>query len=336
MVIRRLQLAIGELVAHSATKAPTAAVCLIVTLSLVPSLASARTKPVDLRVLTTSGKVLADQRQYTRTVRVKTDPHADCFGSGTGGSGDRVRLRGATAFGAVVDASESTRALLALSTTDAFMDSFGIGVCGIGGYEAGSDRFWYLKVDHKDGSGGSQRLHGGDRVLWYLSRPGFETGNELLLNAPARAKPSEGFSVRVFQISSDGTRTPLAGTTVNGGTAATGADGRTTVSLDASATLRARYAGDIPSNAVRVCISDDAAACPAHHGRRIFGSRRGDHIKGTRGWDAIKARGGPDVVDLRSGGEDRVNCGGGRDRVIERRSDHDNRVAASCERVIRR
>ena len=61
-----------------------------------------------------------------------------------------------------------------------------------------------------------------------------------------------------------------------------------------------------------------------------------DEIRGTRGWDAIKASGGDDQVDLRRGGRDRVNCGGGHDTVIVERGDHNDQIAASCERVVRR
>ena len=68
----------------------------------------------------------------------------------------------------------------------------------------------------------------------------------------------------------------------------------------------------------------------------IFGSGQGDHIRGTRGWDAINAGRGPDVVDLRNGGRDRVACGGGHDKVIVKRGDHDDRIAPSCERVVKR
>src|SRR5205085_6001876 len=272
MVISRFRLAIGELLAHTARKAPIALAIALGVLSVGSVVAHARTRPVDLRVLTTSGKVLADQRQYTSTVHIRTDRHADCFGAGNEGSGRRIALRGPTAFGAVVDASQSTRDLLPLSTTDAFIDSFGIGVCAIGGHDAGSNRFWYLKVDHQDGSGGSQRVHAGDRVLWYLSRPGFATGKELLLEAPARAEPSQGFPVRVLSVGAHGTRAPLAGATVNGASQPTGTDGRTTVQLTKSETIRARHTDDIPSNAVHVCVSTDPSACPAHHGKRIFGS----------------------------------------------------------------
>jgi len=101
-------------------------------------------------------------------------------------------------------------------------------------------------------------------------------------------------------------------------------------------TLQATHSPDIPSKHLRVCVNADPAKCPDGHGKRIFGSHARDLIDGTKGWDRVKAGGGRDVVDLRSGGRDRVNCGGGPDRVIVKRGDQDDRIATSCERVVRR
>ncbi len=50
------------------------------------------------------GKTLAEFRQYTGTVDIRTDRGANCFGQGTGGSGERVKVTGPTALGAVRDA----------------------------------------------------------------------------------------------------------------------------------------------------------------------------------------------------------------------------------------
>jgi len=66
--------------------------------AVVASAAHAETRGVDIRVLNTAGKSLASFRQYTGTVQLKTDPQATCFGQGTGGSGDRVRIDGSTAL----------------------------------------------------------------------------------------------------------------------------------------------------------------------------------------------------------------------------------------------
>ena len=100
-----------------------------------PRRAAASTKGADLRVVNTAGKTLAEFRQYTGPTTVKTRPGANCFGQGTGGSGDRVTMAGATALGIVRDALGADHALRPLSVTDAFVDDgFGLGVCGIGGF----------------------------------------------------------------------------------------------------------------------------------------------------------------------------------------------------------
>ena len=126
-----------------------AAAAAISALLLLPGTALAATIGVDLRVVNTAGQTLTEHRQYTSTVRIRTDPRANCFGQGTGGSGDRVRVNGATALGAVRDGLAWDRDLRPLSVTDAFLDDgFGLGVCGIGGFKAQGSSFWYLKAHH--------------------------------------------------------------------------------------------------------------------------------------------------------------------------------------------
>jgi hypothetical protein len=309
-------------------------------LLLACGVASAATKGADLRVVNSGGKTLAEQRQYTGTVRIRTDPGADCFGP-PGGSGDRVTVPGATALGIVRDALETDRDLRPLSVTDQF--SFGLAVCGIGGFEAGGSRFWYLKHNHAGAQvGGDQlKLRQGDQVLWYLS-PGFPPPVELALRAPARAKPGVPFEVSVVQFDDSGTPRPAAGATVSGGAApvTTGPGGKATVTVatQGTRTLRATRTrdGSIPSNLVAVCVNSDLTKCPSAHGKRILGSHRADEIAGTRGWDRIWARGSDDVVDITSGGQDRVSCGIGQDRVVLSRGDGDDEIAESCERVVRR
>ncbi len=308
---------------------------------LVPGAALATTKGVDLRVVNTAGKTLAEQRQYTGTGRIKTDSQADCFGQGTGGSGDRVEVKGATALGAVRDGRAGDRDLRPLSVTDTFVDDgFGLGVCGIGGFESQGSSYWYVKGDHVGSqvSGSQLRLNPGEDVLWYLT-PSFPPPPELRLKAPARAQPDVPYQVTVYSYADDGTRSAAAGAEVTGAAAPTGAGGHTIVTSSEAGTdrLHATRGQDIPSNRVKVCVDPDPSRCPRLHGKRIVGSVRGDEIRGTRGWDAIKAGGGGDQVDLRRGGRDRVNCGRGRhDKVIVGRGDHNNRIAASCERVVRR
>jgi hypothetical protein len=312
----------------------------VTALMLLPGAALAASTGVDLRVVNTAGRTLAEQRQYTGTVKVKTDPRANCFGQGTGGSGGRVRVSGATALGAVRHGLAWDRDLRPLSVTDAFLDDgFGLGVCGIGGFRAQGSSFWYLKADHVGSqvSGSQLRVHSGDDVLWYLS-PSFPPPPELRLQAPARAQPDVPYRVTVYSYADDGTRSPAAGAAVTGAAAPTGAAGHTMVTSTETGTdtLRATREQDIPSNRVKVCIDPDSSRCPPVHGKRIFGTGRGDTIRGTRGWDAITAGGGDDLVDLRQGGRDRINCGGGDDKVIVDLGDRDDRIAVSCERVVRR
>jgi hypothetical protein len=308
-------------------------------LALLASSAHAETRGVDLRVLSTAGKSLASFRQYTGSVEIKTDPQAQCFGQGTGGSGDRVSVDGSTALGAVRDALGSTPSLKPLSVTDAFADQgFGLGVCGIAGHGAKGSSFWYVKRNHVGAqvSGSQLKVHQGDDVLWYLS-PGFPPPLELTLSAPARARPNVPFQVTAHSYSDDGTRHPAAGVSVTGAAGPTGAQGHAMVTAPAGTdVLQATDAPDIPSSRVKVCVAADPSSCPSAHGRRILGSDHADRIDGTRGWDSIQARGGSDVIDITSGGRDEVGCGGGQDRVIVNGSDRDDRIRSSCEQVVRK
>ncbi|MEK6326184.1 MAG: hypothetical protein AABM66_01505 [Actinomycetota bacterium] len=316
-----------------------AAVLVISLLLLLPAAASA-TKGVDLRVVNTAGKTLTEQRQYTGTVRIRTDPRASCFGQGTGGSGDRVRVRGATALGAVRHALARDRDLRPLWVTDAYLDDgFGLGVCGIGGFESEGSSYWYVKSNHVGSqiSGSQLEVRQGTDVLWYLT-PSFPPPPELRLKAPARAQPDVPYQVTVYSYADDGTRSAAAGAAVTGAAQPTGPGGHTMVTSTQTGTdwLRATRGQDIPSNRVRVCVVPDPSRCPRAHGKRIIGSGRGDKIRGTRGWDAIKAGRGGDRVNLRRGGRDRVSCGGGHDQVIVNRGDRNDRIADGCERIVRR
>jgi hypothetical protein len=308
-------------------------------LLLWSSSALASTRGVDLRVVNTQGKTLAELRQYTGTVTLATDPDAECFGQGTGGSGDRVKLNGSTALGAIKDALPRTPDLRPLSVTDAFAgQGFGLGVCGVGGFASHGNAYWYVKRNHVGAqvSGSQLKVRQGDDVLWYRT-PGFPPPAELALQAPARAKPNRPFRVTVRWYADDGTRHAARGASVTRASAPTDAAGHTMVTAAAGThVLRATDSPAIPSNSVAVCVAADRSICPGAHGRRILGSDRADQIRGTRGWDSIWARRGGDEIDLRSGGRDRVRCGSGRDRVILNREDRDDQISASCERVVRR
>jgi hypothetical protein len=316
----------------------------IAAMLLLSGAARASTKWADLRVVTHTGRTLAEFRQYTGTTAVRASHKADCFGPSNPSSNKRYRLRGANALGVVKDALASDRDLRPLLINDAFVDDgFGLGVCVIGDFATEGFSYWYLAHDRVAASTGPNLipLHNGDKVLWYFtsgSESGFPT--ELALRGPARARPGQAFRVKVLELRPDGSRHPAAGTTVRAGgkdLGTTDSAGRLEVTLPGSSVLKAtRGVDDVPSNRLAVCVKGHLNRCPDAHGKRILGSAHGDHIVGTAGWDAIRSRRGRDEVDLRSGGRDRVHCGGGRDRVIVERGDRNDDIGPSCERVVKR
>jgi hypothetical protein len=301
-----------------------AAVCALALLAVLASAAQALagTIPADVRVMTTGGNVLTDQRQYTGTTTVPTSPGAECFGAGTGGSGDPARIPGDTALGALGDAARMDPDLRPLSISDHF--DFGLALCGVGGHVAKGAKSWYLKVNHVDPQlgGDNVKLKPGDQVLWYLA-PSFPYPDELLLVAPARAQKGQPFTVRVLAFDDSGKRSPVRGAKVPGADQPTGADGRTTVELGRSGVLTARHGDDIP-DAARVCVGP---TCPAKPGLVIAGTGGPDVISGSAGPDRVKSGGGADRIDLRGGSADRANCGAGRDTVLLGAGDE----ATKCE-----
>ncbi len=212
---------------------------------------------VHLRVVGNTGKVLADKSLRTGTASIKSSPKANCFGAGTGGSGKAVTIKGATALGALIQASKFTSTLRPVSISDHF--DFGFALCGIDGKSATDTLSWYLKVNHKNPNIGGEdvKLHAGDEVLWALEP--FPYPGELALKAPKRAKAGKPFRVRVFSYDDNGKRTPAAGVTVRGASGPTGADGRATVVLSRPARLIARHGKAIPSNLAAVCVG---GKCP--------------------------------------------------------------------------
>ena len=187
---------------------------------------------------------------------MKTDPGADCFGDGTGGSGDRVDIPNNTALGLLADAMPDAPDLRPLSITDYF--SFGLGVCGIGGKVSSGEGFWYIKRDHVGAQvGGDQlKVRDGDDILWYLA-PSYPVGDELVLHAPARAKPGNPVEVKVVAYDDKGKRGSAKGVEVGHGADPTDADGITEVTFPAGGIrkLQADDKGDIPSNVETVCVS---------------------------------------------------------------------------------
>jgi hypothetical protein len=317
------------------------ALAALIALAVLPAGAGASVG-ANLRVVGPSGQ-LDDLTQYSDTTTMPTSPQAQCFGAGSGGSGQGVTVNGANALGVVVEAAKSQSQLNPLLLTDTFVSQgFGLGVCGIGGQVASGSAFWYTKVDHVGLQvGGSQfPIHGGQQVLWYLA-PNFPPPSELVLNAPVREPVGAPFPVQVLAYADDGSATPAAGAVISGsGTPVTAdASGNALVSVNGTGPrqIQATLGDDIPSAATSICSFDAATACAADRGRLIVGSDGPDVISGTLGSDQIKPRAGNDGVralagndriDVRGGGKDRVNCGGGADSV---KADKRDKLAKNCE-----
>ncbi len=284
----------------------------------------------DLRV---EGAVrpLAAATYITDTARIRTTSSSTCKGSG-----DVKTVQGPTALGLLWSGAAVTKQLRPVAVSDEF--DFGLLVCGISSFIGGDTAYWLYKVDHKSPEVGAEQypLKGGEEVLWFFSdtTAGVNTGNELALQAPARAKPGSTVAVRVWSYDTAGKRTPVAGAVVQGeDEAITDAQGRATLATPNQGTLRLRaeHGADIPSQIVSVCITAKPK-CSSRRGKRIVGTAKADRISGTKGPDAITAGKGADRVSVRGGGRDTVTCGKGRDRVNADRSD---RVGRDCEVVKR-
>jgi hypothetical protein len=215
------------------------------------AVASAKNVRAHLLVVGKAGKVLAEKTISTGPVAIPTSKAATCFGAGTAGSGKKYPTKSPTALGLLSQAAKSTKALKPLSITDAFVDEFGLGICGVGGAKAGGKLSWYLKVNHKNPNrGGEQvKLKGGDEVIWALA--GFPYPDELALTVPRTIDVGVPFKVRVWSYDEKGKRKPAAGAKVTGAAKPTGADGSTMVTLSAPKLLRATRGKDLPSPGVR-------------------------------------------------------------------------------------
>ncbi len=312
----------------------------LISLCLLTGSAAAKTKPVDFRVITSSGKTLAEYEQFTGATTAKADKRADCFGEDNPSSNKSYKLGGASTLSALIDAKSHDSNLSPLRLTDAFVDDgFGFGVCRIGEFPTSGFSYWYVANEYEAGTTGPDLIpvHSGDHVLWYLTNgnePGFP--NELELKAPVRAKSGEQFTVKVVRHLSDGSTEPAAGVAVGGGE--TGPDGKASLLSGPTDTDRLQATGaddDVPSNTERVCVANKLSDCSAHRGKTIYGSSRADKITGSKGKDKIGAGSGSDTINVSSGGPDKVVCGSGKDTVI--RAEHQSGlVLKGCEKVKRR
>jgi hypothetical protein len=288
-----------------------------VTAVLAAPASAGAAEQADLRV--EAGKQLTAATYTTDTARIKTSKSSTC-----NGSGETKTVQGANALGLLWSAAAPTKPLRPVAVSDEF--DFGLLVCSISTYASSDTAYWLYKVDHKLPEVGAEQyaLKGGEEVLWYYSdtTANLNTGDELVLQAPARAKPNSDVKVRVWAYDSAGKRSAAAGATVGGET--TDAEGRATVPAPAkgSLKLRAERSADIASQTLSVCVTAKGG-CPARRGKRLFGSRKADTVKGTKG---------PDVISVRGGGRDKVRCGAGKDRVTADRKDV---VARDCEVVKR-
>ncbi len=239
-----------------------AAACALALISMLSLTAGAAAKgPVaDLRVVGKNGKTLSeDSFGVGGQVSIKPSPKATCFGPGTGGSGTKMTLKGATALGMLVRAAQFTAALKPVLVTDHFVDEFGLGICGIGGVKAAGKSSWFIKLNHiaQVVGGESVKVRKGDEVLWAYGA--YPYPDDLALVAPAEAQANVPFTVQVFTYDEKGKKKPASGATVSGASGPTDQSGHATVTLAAPALLSARLGKDIPSAAEPVCVD---GKCP--------------------------------------------------------------------------
>lgn len=310
-------------------------VAAIVAALIVPAAAGAAGS-VDLRVVDNDGSTLAEYRQYTGTTKIKSSRRATCFGAGNEGSGKRFEVKGRSLIGSLVDAAAHDDSLDPLLITDKFNDSYGPGLCGVGGEQGEDGQYWNVRSNQVDASNlATDPVSNGDDVL--IRQVTFPPGNELVLKGPASATPGEPFRVKVTQHDSEGTASPAVGATVPGAATPTNANGKAMVtSAKGVAELRATLAGTTPSNQLDVCVRANPKRCGDDENLVVFGTDRGERIAGGTGNDKVKAGGGDDRINLTVGGRDIVNCGGGKDKVIVAKGDRNDKIAGNCERVVRR
>ena len=242
---------------------PAAACTLALTLTLALAAgASAKGFQAELRVVGSGSKVLVEKPIATATTTLATSPEAECFGKGSGGSGDPVTIKGNTALGLLARASKLVASLRPLLISDSF--DFGLALCGVGKSVAKGSSSWYLKVNHRSLSVGGDvaKIHPGDEVLYALVKteaPDYKYPEELVLTGPNAVKAGMPFTVRAFSYNEKGKSKPQAGVKVTGAGEPTGADGRTTVTLSKPAKLTATATGEIPSARQPVCVG---GKCP--------------------------------------------------------------------------
>jgi hypothetical protein len=237
----------------------TVGACALVLCVSLAVAASASATTATLRVVGTGNKVLAEQLVKTSNISVKTSPKATCFGSGTGGSGKPVALKGNTALGLLANGAKTIKALAPLTITDHF--SFGLGLCGVGKSTVKGKASWYLKINHKGATVGGEKakIEAGDEVLWDLASS-YPYPEELVVSAPTQTTAGVPFAVHVYAYNEKGKRKPVQGAAVTGAIGPTDKNGKVMITLTEPTKLIAGLGDDIPSAAVPVCLG---SKCPA-------------------------------------------------------------------------
>lgn len=312
------------------------ALALAIFVPVVPTSAVADTVVSQLRVEADYQALDPGTSYASATARVFSSQSPGCSGT------DRQKVKRATALGVLEYAGDVNDRVDPLRA-QSFASQPGLFVCQIGPFsndQSDFDPVWLYRVNHEEPTIGADQfeLARGDEVLWYFAdfASGVNTGRELALDAPARARPDEKVRVKVVSYNGDGDRKRPAGVEIvdvegSETVATTNGDGEAKVRVDEGVTrLRAIKGDDIPSAPVDVCASNDSGDCPKRRGETFVGSDRDDEIDGTKGADDVRARGGDDSVDVEGGERDEVDCGGGKDDVV---ADREDRVAGDCEDV---
>lgn len=152
---------------------------------------SAKQARLALRVHGPDGSEIASVIVHSASRSVRSSKRALCMGPGTAGSGKRVPTvhRGPSALGALADAAAEVGALRPLRISDAFASSFGLALCGIGGYESDPvARYWAFWVDGVFGQSAADYapVRGGSTVVYAL-RPAADYPAEELPQAAPRS-----------------------------------------------------------------------------------------------------------------------------------------------------
>jgi hypothetical protein len=239
-------------------KSTVGACALVLCLALAVT-ASASATTATLRVIGKGNVVLSEGPVKTSNINIKTSPKATCLGSGTGGSGKSVAVKGNTALGLLANGAKTMKQLSPLALTDHF--SFGLALCGVGKSVAKGKASWYLKVNHKGATVGGEKakIKAGDEVLWDLA-PSYPYPEELVLSAPQQASAGVPFAVHVFAYDEKGAHKPMKGATVTGATGPTDASGKVMVTLSEPTLISAAVGNAIPSAQEPVCFG---SKCPA-------------------------------------------------------------------------